>query len=78
MDAEIMDLMQELMPFLGSTPSPDPDWSDPACEQYHQVAVAVLWALGCVECCSRIDPSGQGILICHGISALPQVCTQLL
>ena len=73
--AEVTDLVQQAMPHLGAIlpEGPDPDWNDPACEQYHQVAVAVVWALGCVERCSRVDRSGRGLFICHGISAMPQV-----
>lgn len=36
--------------------------------------VALLWAMTCMERCSRRDPSGQGsCLLAPGISALPQV-----
>lgn len=38
-----------------------------------QAHVAFLWAMTCMERCGRSDPSGQGLLLAPGISALPQV-----
>ena len=35
--------------------------------------VALLWAMTCMERCSRSDPSGQGLLLAPAVSALPQV-----
>lgn len=43
-----------------------------------QAHVALLWAMTCMERCSRSDPSGQGRLLAPAVSALPQVQPSLL
>ena len=38
-----------------------------------QAHVALLWAMTCMERCSRSNPSGEGLLLAPAISALPRV-----
>lgn len=38
-----------------------------------QAHIALLWAMTCMDRCSRSNPSGQGRLLAPAVSALPQV-----
>ena len=81
---EVQELAARLEPFVGSpvlgpllvTPGfPEPDWGNPAFEQSRIGTAAVLWAMSCIEQCSRPSPCGTGFIMANAISALPQVCT---
>lgn len=81
---EVQELAARLEPFVGSpvlgpllvTPGfSEPDWGNPAIEQSRMGTAAVLWAMSCIEQCSKPDPCGTGFILADTISALPQVCT---
>lgn len=78
---EVTDLLQRLQPFLaqmlprGAPLQPEAERSVRAVTQHREAAAAVLWAMCCVEQCSRPNPAGRGVVLADGIDALPQVCS---
>lgn len=79
---EVTDLTNRLQPILTlisaqSALAQSDAWCDSgAAEKHHRrVAAAGLWAMCCLEQCSRPDPAGTGFVLADGISAMPQVCT---
>lgn len=68
---EALQKLQRLLPQLQAAMGQQgASWQGP---QLFQAHAALLWAVTCMERCTRADPSGQGLLLAPAMAALPQV-----